>query len=94
MLEERPDFVPLPYRTYLTLGMPGQYQEYWLFPAGAPLRQQIVRILVEELQGKQFGEDCHSGGTRVRVNGKVVTVATHADLVTVFMATGAGDPEL
>jgi hypothetical protein len=94
VLEERPDFVPLPYRTYLTLGMPGQYQEYWLFPAGAPLRQQIVRILVEELQGKQFGEDRHSGGTRVRVNGKVVTVATHADLVTVFMATGAGDPEL
>ena len=94
VLEERPDFVPLPYRTYLTLGMPGQYQEYWLFPAGAPLRQQIVRILVEELQGKQFGEDRHSGGTRVRVNGNVVTVATHADLVTVFMATGAGDPEL
>ena len=94
VLEERPDFVPLPYRTYLTLGMPGQYQDYWLFPAGAALREQIVRILVEELQGQHVGEDRHSGGTRVRVNGKVVTVANHSDLVSVFMPVGAGDPEL
>ena len=31
---------------------------------------------------------------RVRVNGNVVIVATHSDLVTVFTSTGAGDPEL
>ena len=41
-----------------------------------------------------MGEDRHSGGTRVRVNGKVVTVANHSDLVSVFMPVGAGDPEL
>ena len=28
------------------------------------------------------------------MNGKVVTVATHSDLVSVFMPVGAGDPEL
>ena len=93
VLEERPDFVPLPYRGQLTLGKPGEAQGYLLLPAGEQLRDEVVRILVEELHGKRLS-DTRDGTRQIRLDGKVVKVSLGSTLVAVNMAFGEGDPEL
>jgi hypothetical protein len=93
VLEERPDFVPLPYRGHLTLGKPGEAQGYVLLPAGEPLRDEVVRILVEQLQGKRLS-DTRTGTRRIQLDGKVVNVSLGSTLVAVTMNFGEADPEL
>jgi hypothetical protein len=56
VLMARPDFEPLPYRGQLTLRGPGEAQGYVLLPAGEPLRDQVVRMLVEELGGVRLSD--------------------------------------
>ena len=93
VLEERPDFVPLPYRGQLTLGKSGEAQGYLLLPAGEQLRDEVVRILVEELHGKRLS-DTRDGTRRLRLDGKVVNVRLGSTLVAVTMDFGEADPEL
>lgn len=93
VLEPRTDFVPLPYRGHLNLGKPGEAQGYLLLPAGEPLRNEVVRMLVEELHGERLSD--HRDGTwRVRLNGKVLNVRVGIELVSVSMDFGQGDPEV
>ena len=93
VLKERPDFVPLPYRGHLTFGKPGEAQGYVLLPAGEQLRDEVVRILVEELHGKRLS-DTRDGTRRIRLDGKVVNVRLGSTLVAVTMNFGEADPEL
>jgi hypothetical protein len=93
VLEERPGFVPLPYRGQLTLGKPGEAQGYLLLPAGEQLRDEVVRILVEELHGKRLSDTC-DGTRRIRLDDKVVNVSLGSTLVAVTMNFGEADPEL
>ena len=91
VLQERPNFVPLPYRGHLTLGRPGQAQGYVLLPAGEPLRNEVIRILVEDLHGQRLS-DTRDGRQRIRVDGKVVNVSLGSTLVAVTMDFGEADP--
>ena len=93
VLEERPDFVPLPYRGQLTLRKPGEAQGYVLLPAGEQLRDEVVRILVEQLHGTRLS-DMRNGTRRIRLEGKVVNVSLGSTLVAVTMDFGEADPEL
>jgi hypothetical protein len=91
---ERPDFVPLPYRGHLTLGKAGEAQGYLLVPAGEPLRNEVVRMLVEELHGERLS-DTRDGRQRVRVSGTVVNVSVASNPhVAVTMDFGEADPEV
>ena len=95
VLEERPDYQPLKYRTYLTLRKRGDHQQYWLFPGGEPLRREAARILVDRFQGTQLSDDTRSNAIRIRLNGKTVQVSANVPgLVSVWMRTGEGDPEV
>jgi hypothetical protein len=93
VLQERPNFVPLPYRGQLTLRRPGEAQGYVLLPAGEPLRNEVVRILVEELHGQRLS-DTREGRQRIRLDGRVVNVSLGSTLVAVTMDFGEADPEL
>ena len=90
-LVERQDFVPLPYRGQLDLRGPGEAQGYILTPAGKPLANEVVRILVEELHAERL-PDARDGRRRVRVDGKVVYVMDGSTLVAVTMWFGEADP--
>jgi hypothetical protein len=93
VLKERSDFVPLPYRGDLTLRPRGHAQGYVLLPAGEPLRNEVVRILVEELHGERLS-DTRDGRHRIRLEGKVVNVSLGSTLVAVTMDFGEADPDL
>jgi hypothetical protein len=93
VLVERPDFVPLPYRGHLTVGRSGEALGYVLLPAGEPLRNEVVRILVEELHGERLS-DTRDGRQRIRLNGKVVYVDLGSTLVAVNMDFGKVDPTI
>jgi hypothetical protein len=93
MLEPRTDFVPLPYRGDLTLRKPGEAQGYFLLPAGEPLRDEVIRMLVQELHGERLRDD-RDGTQRVRIDGKVFNVRVGSELVSVSMDFGEGDPEV
>jgi hypothetical protein len=93
VLEERPGFVPLPYKGHLTLGRAGAVQGYVLLPAGEALRNEVVRILVEELHGQRLS-DTRDGRQRIRLDGKVVYVSLGSTLVAVNMEFGEADPEV
>lgn len=93
VLEERPDFVPLPYRGHITFGKPGEAQGYVLLPAGEALRDEVVRILVEQLRGKRLS-DTGTGTRRIQLDGKVMNVSLGSTLVSVTMDFGEADPEL
>jgi hypothetical protein len=93
VLVERSNFVPLPYRGQLTLRKPGEAQGYVLLPAGEPLRNEVVRMLVEELHGKRLSDD-RDGRQRIRLDGKVVNVSLGSTLVAVTMDFGEADPEV
>jgi hypothetical protein len=93
VLEPRTDFVPLPYRGHLTLGRRGDAQGYLLLPAGEPLRQEVVRMLVEELHGRRLS-DQRDDTQRVRLDGKILNVRVGSELVSVTMAFGQGDPDV
>jgi hypothetical protein len=92
-LVERPSFVPLPHHGELTLGKPGEYHSYTLRPGGQPLREAIVRLLVERLGGERL-PDAHSGyQQRVRLGGHElhVTVGERPSYVNVSVDGPDGD---
>jgi len=64
----------------------------WL-PAGEPLREEVVRILVDELHGKRLSDD-HDGTRRVSVNGKVLNITLGLETVSVRMEFGRADAAL
>ena len=94
VLQERPNFVPLPYRGVVSLSYLGEPHGYLLLPAGEPLRQEIVRMLVEELQGERLPDARDGSEQRIRLDGKVLGVRVGSPLVIVALDFGERDPEL
>ena len=93
-LVERTSFVPLPHRGDLALAKAGEYQSYTLRPGGPPLREAIVRLLVERLGGERL-PDAYSGyQQRVQLFSREVhvTVADRPSYVTVSLDGSDGDP--
>ena len=93
VLEPRAVFVPLPYRGWRAPWQSGKPRGYTLLPAGEPLRNEVVRILVEELHGTRLSDD-HDGTRRVRVNGKVLNIILGLETVSVTMDFGRADAAL
>lgn len=94
VLEERPDFVPLPYRGEVSLSYLGEPHGYLLLPAGEPLRKEVVRMLVEELHGERLPDARDGSEQRIRLDGKVLGVRVGSPLVIVALDFGERDPEL
>jgi hypothetical protein len=93
VLEPRAAFVPLPYRGWRGPWEPGKPRGYTLLPAGEPLRNEVVRILVEELHGTRLSDD-RNGTKRVRVNGKALNITLGLEMVSVTMDFGRADAAL
>ena len=86
-------FEPLPYQGWRGPWQPGKPRGYTLLPAGEPLRNEVVRILVEELHGTRLSDD-RDGTRRVRVNGKVLNITLGLETVSVTMDFGRADAAL
>jgi hypothetical protein len=95
-LVQRSDFMPLPHHGELALGKPGEYQSYTLRPGGAPLREAIVRLLVERMGAEPVADAADSYRRRVRIEGKElsITLGERPSYVNVSMDGPAGDRAL
>jgi hypothetical protein len=92
-LVERPEFVPLPHHGDLALGQPGEYHSYSLRPGGAPLREAIIRLLVERVGAERLSDPADSYRQRVRLDGKEldITVGERPSYVNISMDGPNGD---
>jgi hypothetical protein len=97
-LAERKGFVPLAYRGDLTVGKAGEYASYDLRPAGTPLRDTLVEILVREFAAERLDDEPGSYQRKVRIDGKVLTVSAIASGSSGFVSVGTeyrqADPAL
>lgn len=95
-LVQRSDFVPLPHHGDLALGKPGAYHSYTLRPGAAPLRDAIIRLLVERLGAERLSDPANAYAQRVRLEGKELslTVGESPAYVNVSMDGPDGDRAL
>jgi hypothetical protein len=73
-LRERTDFVPLPHRGKLQED-PGRSAFYSIAPAGVPLRDALLELLVAEAGAERLPDPPHGNDRQLRVEGLVVDLS-------------------
>lgn len=95
-LAERKSFTPFPYRGDLTVGKPGESQEYTLRPCGEPMRKALVDLLVTTMGATRLPPEPNNDFYVVLgLDGKKLKLAVvngGVSWVSVGMDQGDGDP--
>lgn len=92
-LRERASFVPLPYRGFVQVGKPGEYQGYVIEPGSDALLNAFIEVLVADLGAVLLPDDTPAGVRRLRIGDTEVglRVGELPSDLTVSMSRGSPD---
>jgi hypothetical protein len=93
VLRERAAFVPLPYHGDLDPGKPGEYQSYTLRPGAEPLREAMLKVLVEKLGAQRMPDTLDGAMRHVVIEGHELQLQVVETAGYVTVATYKSDPE-
>ena len=92
VLRERAEFEPLAYHGDLQVGKPGEYQSYTLRPGGEPLREALLKVLLEKLGAERLPDTPGGYLRQVRLEGHELRLQVIDMSHYVSLSMDSGDP--
>ncbi|MEO7966145.1 MAG: hypothetical protein ABIT38_19755 [Gemmatimonadaceae bacterium] len=94
-LVARTSFALLPYRGDMTIGRPGEYQNWTVSPGGEAIRDLVLQTLVSGLKGELLPQSPSTVTRTVRIDGKSADVFQNdSEYISVSLSDKDGDPAL